>query len=64
MNDMLTAKLGMKDHMLVFTALEKTYGRDCAIDIAARSVEPLLKLVAIARAASRLPNVQFLFLLC
>jgi hypothetical protein len=41
-------KLGFKDRMLIFTALEKTYGRECAFDIANKSDDHVLKLVAIA----------------
>lgn len=36
--------------MLIFTALEKTYGRECAFDIATKSDDHVLKLVAIAAA--------------
>ena len=43
-------KLGFKGRMLIFTALEKTYGRECAFDIATRSDDHMLKLVAIAAA--------------
>lgn len=40
-------KLGFKGRMLIFTALEKTYGRECAFDIATKSDDHVLKLVAI-----------------
>ena len=43
-------KLGFKGRMLIFTALEKTYGRECAFDIATKSDDHVLKLVAIAAA--------------
>ena len=42
--------LGFKGRMLIFTALEKTYGRDIAFDIATKSDDHVLKLVAIAAA--------------
>ena len=42
--------LGFKGRMLIFTALEKTYGRDTAFDIATKSDDHVLKLVAIAAA--------------
>jgi hypothetical protein len=50
MDEKSPAKLGLKDHMLVFASLEKTYGRECAFDIATRSADPMLKLVAVAPA--------------
>ena len=43
-------KLGFKGRMLAFTALKKTYGRECAFDIATKSDDHVLKLVAIAAA--------------
>ena len=43
-------KLGFKGRMLIFSALEKTYGRECAFDIATKSDDHVLKLVAIAAA--------------
>jgi hypothetical protein len=43
-------KLGFKGRMLIFTALEKTYGRDTAFDVATKSDDHLLKHVAIAAA--------------
>ena len=41
-------KLGFKGRMLVFTALEKTYGREFALDVATKSDNYVLKLVTIA----------------
>ena len=49
-------KLGFKDRMLIFTALEKTYGRECAFDIATKSDDHVLKLVAIAAADEQRPG--------
>lgn len=46
-------KLGFKGRMLIFSALQKTYGRECAFDIATKSDDHVLKLVAIVRPMSR-----------
>jgi hypothetical protein len=40
----------LKDWMLAFNAIEKCYGRDAAFEFAAKSTEPMLKLVAVASA--------------
>ena len=50
-------KLGFKGRMLIFSALEKTYGRDCAFDIATKSEDHVLKLVAIAAADEQAAQV-------
>ena len=50
-------KLGFKGRMLIFTALEKTYGRECAFDIATKSDDHVLKLVAIAAADEQAAQV-------
>jgi hypothetical protein len=50
MDEKSPAKLGFKGRMLIFTALEKTYGRECAFDIATKSDDHVPKLVAIAAA--------------
>ena len=50
-------KLGFKGRMLIFTALERTYGRECAFDIATKSEDHVLKLVAIAAADEQAAQV-------
>jgi hypothetical protein len=57
MNEKSPDKLGFKGRMLIFTALEKTYGRDCAFDIATKSEDHVLKLVAIAAADEQAAQV-------
>jgi hypothetical protein len=43
-------KLSLKDRMLIFSALERTYTRETAFDIATKSDDYMLKVVAIASA--------------
>ena len=50
-------KLGFKERMFIFTALEKIYGRECAFDIATKSDDHVLKLVAIAAADEQAAQV-------
>ena len=50
-------KLGLKDWMLCFAALEKCYGRDAAFDIATKSEDHVLKLVAITAADEQAAQV-------
>ena len=42
-------KLGFKGRVLIFTAPETTYGRECAFDIATKSDDHVLKLLVKAR---------------
>ena len=46
-------KLGFKGPMLIFTAPAKTYGRECAFDIATKSDDHVLKLVVKAGRSTR-----------
>ncbi len=48
MDDKPTDQLGLKGRMTILTALQATFGREVAFDIAERSDDVMLKLVAVA----------------
>ena len=50
MDNKPTDRLGLKGRMMILTALQTTYDRDAAFDIAQKSADMMLKIVAVATA--------------
>ena len=50
MDDKPTDRLGLRGRMMILTALQTTYDRDTAFDIAQKSDDLMLKIVAVATA--------------
>ncbi len=53
-------KLGLKGRMQIFAALQHTYGRETGFDIATKSDDYMLKLVAVAAADQNAAQVLML----